>query len=163
GYAGTALTEHSNVKTVNCPFTGEELAAVPALRPDVAIVHAQEADHDGNVQLWGIPGVQKEAVLASKHSVVTVERIVDELEPRGGWSRCEAFSSGWGVRAPRQSSRAWSTTRRSCWSTSPARSGRSRRGSRCRSAMASWPRPRTPLSRWPRCSTTGSSRGGSTW
>ena len=49
---------------ITCPFTGEELTAVPALRPDVAIVHAQEADRDGNVQLWGIPGVQKEAVLA---------------------------------------------------------------------------------------------------
>ncbi len=58
--------------------------AVPALRPDVAIVHAQEADRDGNVQLWGIPGVQKEAILASTRSLVTVERIVDELEPRAG-------------------------------------------------------------------------------
>jgi glutaconate CoA-transferase, subunit A len=69
---------------VSCPFTGERLVAVPALRPDVAIVHAQEADRDGNVQLWGIPGVQKEAVLASQRSLVTVERIVDELEPRPG-------------------------------------------------------------------------------
>ena len=58
--------------------------AVPALRPDVAIVHAQEADRDGNVQLWGIPGVQKEAILAAQRSLVTVERIVDELEPRPG-------------------------------------------------------------------------------
>ena len=57
---------------------------MPALRPDVAIVHAQEADRDGNVQLWGIPGVQKEAVLAAQRSLVTVERIVDELEPRPG-------------------------------------------------------------------------------
>ena len=50
---------------------------MPALRPDVAIVHAQEADRDGNVQLWGIPGVQKEAVLAAQRSLVTVERIVE--------------------------------------------------------------------------------------
>jgi glutaconate CoA-transferase subunit A len=84
GYAGTDLTKHTNVKTVTCPFTGEQLAAVPALRPDVAIVHAQEADRRGNVQLWGIPGVQKEAVLSAARSLVTVERIVDELEPRPG-------------------------------------------------------------------------------
>jgi glutaconate CoA-transferase subunit A len=84
GYVGTDLPQHSNVKTIRCPFTGEELAAVAALRPDVAIVHAQEADRMGNVQLWGIPGVQKEAVLASKCAIVTVERIVDELEPHPG-------------------------------------------------------------------------------
>jgi len=84
GYQGTDLQAHTNVRTVRCPFTGEELAAVPALNPEVAIVHAQEADRDGNVQLWGIPGVQKEAVLAAKRSVVTVERIVDRLELRPG-------------------------------------------------------------------------------
>jgi glutaconate CoA-transferase, subunit A len=84
GYVGTDLPQHSNVKTIRCPFTGEELAAVAALRPDVAIVHAQEADRMGNVQLWGIPGVQKEAVLAAKCAIVTVERIVDELEPHAG-------------------------------------------------------------------------------
>ena len=67
-----------------CPFTGEELAAVPAHRPDVGIVHAQRADRRGNVQLWGILGVQKEVVLASARSIVTVEEIVDELEPRPG-------------------------------------------------------------------------------
>jgi glutaconate CoA-transferase, subunit A len=84
GYAGTDLTAHTNVAPITCPFTGEQLAAVPALRPDVAIVHAQEADRRGNVQLWGIPGVQKEAVLAADRALVTVERIVDELEPRPG-------------------------------------------------------------------------------
>jgi glutaconate CoA-transferase, subunit A len=84
GYAGTDLAEHTNVRFIECPFTGERLAAVAALAPDVAIVHAQEADHDGNVQLWGIPGVQKEAVLAARRSIVTVERIVDALEPRPG-------------------------------------------------------------------------------
>jgi glutaconate CoA-transferase subunit A len=84
GYAGTDLVEHTNVKFITCPFTGEELAAVPALAPDVAIVHAQEADRRGNVQLWGIPGVQKEAVLAAQRAIVTVERVVDALEPRPG-------------------------------------------------------------------------------
>lgn len=84
GYSGTDLPEHTNVRTVTCPFTGEQLTAVPALNPDVTIVHAQEADRDGNVQLWGIPGVQKEAVLAADRSVVTVERIVEELKPRPG-------------------------------------------------------------------------------
>lgn len=84
GYVGTDLVQHTRVEPVKCPFTGEELVAVPALNPDVAIVHAQEADRHGNVQLWGIPGVQKEAVLAASRSLVTVERIVDELELRPG-------------------------------------------------------------------------------
>jgi glutaconate CoA-transferase, subunit A len=84
GYAGTDLVNRTRVAWVTCPFTGEQLAAVPALRPDVAIIHAQEADRQGNVQLWGIPGVQKEAVLAAECSLVTVERIVDEIEPRPG-------------------------------------------------------------------------------
>jgi glutaconate CoA-transferase subunit A len=84
GYRGTDLMAHTRVEPITCPFTGEELVAVPALRPDVAIVHAQEADHYGNVQLWGIPGVQKEAVLAAERSIVTVERIVADLVPRPG-------------------------------------------------------------------------------
>jgi glutaconate CoA-transferase subunit A len=84
GYVGTDLAPRTRVEPITCPFTGEQLVAVPALRPDVAIVHAQEADRDGNVQLWGIPGVQKEAVLAADRVLVTVERIVDELEPRPG-------------------------------------------------------------------------------
>jgi len=84
GYVGTDLMPRTQARPVTCPFTGEELTAVPALNPDVAIVHAQEADREGNVQLWGIPGVQKEAVLAAEHSLVTVERIVGELEPKPG-------------------------------------------------------------------------------
>ena len=84
GYVGTDLVTHTRVGRVVCPFTGEELAAVPALRPDVGIVHAQQADRRGNVQLWGITGVQKEAVLGSSRSLVTVEEVVDELEPRPG-------------------------------------------------------------------------------
>lgn len=84
GYAGTDLVEHTRVSRVTCPFTGEELAAVAAIRPDVGIVHAQQADRRGNVQLWGISGVQKETVLAAARSLVTVEEIVDELEARPG-------------------------------------------------------------------------------
>ncbi len=84
GYRGTDLVARTRVEAVVCPFTGERLVAVPALRPDVAIVHAQEADRRGNVQLWGIPGVQKEAVLAASRSLVTVEQVVDELVPRPG-------------------------------------------------------------------------------
>ena len=82
GYAGTDLVRHtSTLATVTCPFTGEVLTAVPALRPDVTVIHAQRADRQGNVQLWGLTGVQKEAVLAASRSLVTVEEVVDELEP----------------------------------------------------------------------------------
>ena len=84
GYVAGDLPERTRVEPIICPFTGEQLAAVPALRPDVGIVHAQQADRRGNVQLWGILGVQKEVVLASTRSIVTVEEIVDELEPRPG-------------------------------------------------------------------------------
>ena len=82
GYAGTDLPAHTDtIRPVTCPFTGERLTAVPALRPDVGIIHAQRADRAGNVQMWGITGVQKEAVLASVRSLVTVEEIVDALTP----------------------------------------------------------------------------------
>jgi glutaconate CoA-transferase subunit A len=83
GYAGTGLVEQTDtIKPVTCPFTGETLMAVKALNPNAAIIGAQQADRDGNVQLWGIAGVQKEAILSSQRSVVTVEEIVDSLEPR---------------------------------------------------------------------------------
>jgi glutaconate CoA-transferase subunit A len=79
-YAGTDVAGYSpTVATVTCPFTGEVLAAVAALRPDVTIIHAQQADRAGNVRLWGITGVQKESVLAASRSIVTVEEIVDEF------------------------------------------------------------------------------------
>ncbi|MEV0705145.1 CoA transferase subunit A [Saccharopolyspora sp. NPDC050389] len=85
GYAGTDLPGQTDtIKMIECPFTGERLAAVPAINPDVGIIHAQQADRAGNVQMWGITGVQKETVLASKRSLVTVEEIVDELTPRPG-------------------------------------------------------------------------------
>jgi glutaconate CoA-transferase subunit A len=85
GYAGTDLVGRTpSLSEIECPFTGELLAAVRALRPDVGIVHAQQADTAGNVQLWGITGVQKETVLAAARSIVTVEEIVPELVPRPG-------------------------------------------------------------------------------
>jgi len=91
GYNGTGLEGLNGgdgsiptIKPISCPFTGETLTAVAAVRPDVAVIHAQRADRSGNVQLWGITGVQKEAVLASERSVITVEEIVDELDPRPG-------------------------------------------------------------------------------
>src|SRR5690349_10748230 len=83
GYNGTSLPEHTDtIKPITCPFTGEQLIAVPALDLDVGIIHAQRADHVGNVQLWGQTGVQKETVLGSRRSIVTVEELVEELEPR---------------------------------------------------------------------------------
>jgi glutaconate CoA-transferase, subunit A len=80
GYLGTDLPKYNTkIKFIECPFTGEKLAAVPAHRPDVTVVHAQKADRKGNVLMWGVVGVQKEAVLAAKRSIVTVEEIVDDL------------------------------------------------------------------------------------
>src|SRR3954447_8096427 len=96
GYAGTDLpTVTDTIRTVQCPFTGETLAAVPALNPDVTIIHAQQADRAGNVCLWGITGVQKEAVLAASRSIVTVEEVVDELSPPYG----AVVLPGWAVTA----------------------------------------------------------------
>ncbi len=83
GYAGTDLAaKNASVAFVDCPFTGQRLTAVRALNPDVAIIHAQQADRRGNVMLWGLSGVQKEAVLAASRAIVTVEEIVPALEPR---------------------------------------------------------------------------------
>ncbi|MCM5705259.1 CoA transferase subunit A [Larsenimonas salina] len=81
GFIGSDLPKvNDQIKSITCPFTGEELAAVPSIRPDVSIVHAQKADRHGNVLIEGIVGVQKEAVLAATHSIVTVEEVVDELD-----------------------------------------------------------------------------------
>jgi glutaconate CoA-transferase subunit A len=82
GYTGTDLPKHTKtIAQVTCPFTGEIVTAVPNLGLDVGIIHAQRADRKGNVQMWGLTGVQKETVLGAKRSLVTVEEIVDELEP----------------------------------------------------------------------------------
>ena len=81
GYAGSDLPKHNPaIRRIRCPFTEEELAAVPAVRPDVAVIHAQKADRKGNVLIWGIVGVQKEAVLSARRAIVTVEEIVDRLD-----------------------------------------------------------------------------------
>jgi glutaconate CoA-transferase subunit A len=78
-YMGTDLpTANPRIKTVTCPYTGEQLATVPALNPDVTVIHAQRADEKGNAQVWGLLGVQKEAAFASKRVIVVVEDLVDE-------------------------------------------------------------------------------------
>lgn len=136
GYLGTDLPTHnSNVKFIDCPFTGERLAAVPAIRPDVTIIHAQKADRRGNVLMWGVVGVQKEAVMAAARSVVVVEEIVDDLHAppnsavlpswvvgavccveggafpsyaQGYYSRNNAFYKGWDrISRERESFQAW--------------------------------------------------------
>ena len=83
GYIGVDLPKvNPNIRSITCPYTGETLATVPAIRPDVAVIHALRADRAGNVLLEGIVGVQKQAVLAAKRSIVTVEEIVDDFGPR---------------------------------------------------------------------------------
>jgi glutaconate CoA-transferase, subunit A len=97
GYRGAELKRvNPNIKDIACPFTGEKLAAVPAIKLDAAIVHAQKADIRGNVLFEGIVGVQKQAVLAAKRSIVTVEEIVDTLEPH---SPNAVILPGWTVSA----------------------------------------------------------------
>jgi glutaconate CoA-transferase subunit A len=81
GYLGSDLPRYNpQIKFIECPFTGERLAAIPAIRPDVAIIHAQKADHRGNVLMWGVTGAQKEAVLGAKRAIVTVEELVTSLD-----------------------------------------------------------------------------------
>jgi glutaconate CoA-transferase subunit A len=84
GYIGVDLPKvNPRIRSIECPFTGERLAAVPAIRPDVTIIHAQRADRAGNVLLDGIVGVQKQAVLAARRAIVTVEEIVADLAAPG--------------------------------------------------------------------------------
>ena len=81
GYAGSDFPRvNDRIRNITCPFTGEALAATPSVRPDVTIIHAQKADGKGNVLLWGILGVQKEAVLAARRAIVTVEERVSSLD-----------------------------------------------------------------------------------
>lgn len=78
-YMGSDLPRvNPNIRTVKCPFTGEELAAVPPLNPDTAIIHAQRADQSGNTQIWGLLGVQKEAAFAARNVIIVAEEIVEE-------------------------------------------------------------------------------------
>lgn len=82
GYAGTDLpaANPSRIAAVVCPFTGETVAAVPAITPDVTMLHAQRADRDGNVLLQGIVGASREAAMAARTLVITVEQVVDTLD-----------------------------------------------------------------------------------
>ncbi|HKZ01321.1 MAG TPA: CoA-transferase [Pyrinomonadaceae bacterium] len=78
-YMGSDLPRvNANIKTVVCPFTHEQLAAVPPLNPDTTIIHAQRADQNGNAQIWGLIGVQKEAAFAAEKVIVVAEEIVEE-------------------------------------------------------------------------------------
>ncbi len=82
GYIGADLIgANPEISRVTCPYTGETIATVPAINPDVTILHAQRADLQGNVELRGIVGAQKEAALAASTLIVTVEEIVDALPP----------------------------------------------------------------------------------
>ena len=136
GYVGSDLPKHNpNIRTIACPFTGEKLAATPAINPDVTVIHAQRADRKGNVMIHGIVGIQKEAVLAARAAIVTVEEVVDDLEapmnacllphwvlaavcvvPRGAhpsyahgyYGRDNAFCKAWdGVSRDRETFLAW--------------------------------------------------------
>ncbi|HEX4332026.1 MAG TPA: CoA-transferase [Usitatibacter sp.] len=136
GYVGSDLPKHNpEIRTIECPFTGEKLAATPAINPDVAVIHAQRADRKGNVLIEGIVGVQKEAVLAAKRAIVTVEEIVEDLRapmnacflphwvlgavcevPRGAhpsyahgyYDRDNAFCKAWdGISRDRETFLAW--------------------------------------------------------
>jgi glutaconate CoA-transferase subunit A len=87
-YAGTDLPRaNPQIREVQCPFTGERLAAVPALCPDVAVLHAQRADRRGNAQIWGLLGMQREAALAARRVLVVVEELVDEAVIRADPNR----------------------------------------------------------------------------
>lgn len=109
-HLGTDLIRHdSAVETVRCPFTGERLAAVRALNPEVGIIHAQRADRDGNVQLWGIVGVQKEVVMASRRVLVTVEEVVDELTPVPGQVILPNWVIDWVAVVPRGAEPSYAT------------------------------------------------------
>jgi glutaconate CoA-transferase subunit A len=87
-YRGSDLPRvNPSIKTVACPFTGEQLAAVPALNPDTAIIHVQRADENGNAHVWGLMGVQKEAAFAARHTIVVAEEIVPETVIRSDPNR----------------------------------------------------------------------------
>lgn len=98
GYRGAELPRvNPTIKSVTCPYTGEVLATVPALRPDAAVIHTQKADREGNVLIEGITGVQKEAVLAARRSLATVEEVVDDL--RGTTHPNACILPGWALTA----------------------------------------------------------------
>src|SRR5678809_1488886 len=80
GYLGSDLPKYNDrIKFIDCPYTGERLATVPSVRPDVSVIHAQKADRRGNVLMWGLVGVQKEAILAATRSIVTLDPGVEAV------------------------------------------------------------------------------------
>jgi len=77
GFYGSSLPrKNKKIKSVKCPYTGQRMSTVPALNPDVAIIHVQRVDRDGNAQIWGLMGVQKEAAFASERTIVVAEELV---------------------------------------------------------------------------------------
>jgi len=77
-FSGSSLPQkNEKIKNVVCPYTGQVFATVPALNPDVAIIHVQRVDEDGNAQIWGLMGVQREAAFASKKVIIVAEELVD--------------------------------------------------------------------------------------
>jgi glutaconate CoA-transferase subunit A len=85
--AGDTRTASADVRDIDCPFTGERLAAIPALCPDVGLIHAQRADAEGNLQLFGLPGDSVDGAMASARIVATVEEIVPRAVTRGAPDR----------------------------------------------------------------------------
>jgi glutaconate CoA-transferase subunit A len=76
-YEGSDLPKmNKNIRFVRCPYTGRRYATVPALNPDVAVIQVQRADTEGNGQIWGLMGVQREAAFASKRVIVVAEELV---------------------------------------------------------------------------------------
>ncbi len=87
-YHGSDLPQvNPRIRTVDSPYDDETVAVVPPLNPDVAIIHAQRADSEGNTQLWGLLGVQKEVAFASRHVIVVVEEIVENAVIRSDPNR----------------------------------------------------------------------------
>ena len=76
--ASDLATVNSAIRPVTDPYSGDSIYVVPPLNPDVSIIHAQRADRHGNVQAWGILGIQQEVAFAGRHVVVTVEEIVGD-------------------------------------------------------------------------------------
>jgi len=85
--AGDLERLNPNYRTVTDPYSGNPVVVVPALKPDVAIVHVQRADADGNAHIWGIIGEQKEAAFAAERVILTAEEVVDEAVIRSDPNR----------------------------------------------------------------------------
>lgn len=86
-YGSTLSQKNKNIKEVRCPYTGKMFATVPALNPDVAIIHVQRVDKEGNAQIWGLMGVQREAAFASKKVIIVAEELVESSITRSDPNR----------------------------------------------------------------------------